>query len=216
MKTSRFVKTALFIALGMWILLPSAFTQPRLGIIGGMNFSDLREDGVENSMMDYSTRSGFKAGLVAELGIGNSGFALQAEPMYVEKGALMKLESSTFRAEADELESDFRMTYIELPILAKYSFGLGVIRPFVVAGPEFGWMMNAKVNGTDVKEDLREFDVLATAGLGLDIELMETAYLFLEGRYNYGFSDLNDVEESTTELYNRGVQVMGGVKLALW
>ena len=205
---------ALFFALMMWAFLPSALAQPRLGIIGGVNLSDLRQEGTNNSGVEYNLRTSFKAGLVAEMAIGNSGFAIQGEPLYVQKGAVVK--TPFFKSEIDVPETDLKMNYIELPILAKYSFDLGALRPYVVAGPEFGWMLTAKNAVLDVKDDYENFDFLATGGLGLDIEATDMVFVFLEGRYNYGLYDINAVPDSSIELYNRGVQVMGGVKLALW
>ena len=205
---------ALFFALMMWAFLPSALAQPRLGIIGGVNLSDLRQEGTNNSGVEYNLRTSFKAGLVAEMAIGNSGFAIQAEPMYVQKGAQVK--TPFLKAEADVPEIDFKMNYIELPILAKYSFDLGALRPYLVAGPEFGWMLTAKSAGLDVKDAYDEFDFLATGGLGLDIEATDMVFIFVEGRYNYGLYNINTVKSSPIDLYNRGGQIMGGVKLALW
>ena len=201
---------ALFFALMMWAFLPA---QPRLGVIGGVNLSDLRQEGKDNSGVEYNMRSSVKAGLVVDWAIGNSGFAIQAEPLYVQKGAQVK---TPVKSEVDVPEIDFKMNYIELPILAKYSFDLGALRPYLIAGPEFGWMLTAKNAVLDVKDDYENFDFLATGGLGLDIEATDMVFVFLEGRYNYGLYDINAVPDSSIELYNRGVQVMGGVKLALW
>jgi len=204
---------ALFFALMMWAFLPPVLAQPRLGFIGGANFSDLRQEAADDSGVEYNMRSSFKAGLIAEWAIGNSGFAIGAEPMYVQKGTMVK---TPIKSEADGPETGLRMNYIELPILAKYSFDLGALRPYLVAGPEFGWMLNAKHLGLDVKDDFEEFDFLATGGVGLDVEVTDMVFVFAEGRYNYGLYNINAVEGSSVELYNRGIQVMGGVKLALW
>lgn len=222
MKTFRFFKDgrpsfyrllALSSTLILWAFLPSALAQPRLGVIGGANFSDLRMENADDNVVEYNMRSSFKVGLIGEMAIGNSGFAIQAEPMYVQKGALVK---TPVKSETDGLETDLKMNYIELPILAKYSFDLGALRPYLVVGPEFGWMLNAKHIGLNVKEEFREFDFLATGGLGLDIEATDMVFVFVEGRYNYGLYDINAVEDSPVDLYNRGIQIMGGVKLALW
>ncbi len=201
---------AVFFALMMWVFLPA---QPRLGVIGGANFSDLRQEAADDSGVEYNMRSSFKAGLIAEVVLGNSGFAIEAQPMYVQKGALVK---APIKSEADGAETDLKMNYIELPILLKYSFDLGALRPYLVVGPEFGWMLNAKHLGLDVKDEFEELDFLATGGLGLGVEVTGMVFVFAEGRYNYGLYNINAVENSSVELFNRGVQVMGGVKLALW
>lgn len=222
MKTFRFFEDgrrsfyrllALSTALILWAFMPSALAQPRLGVIGGANFSDLRVANDDDNGVEYNMRSSFKAGLIAEWAVGNSGFAIQAEPLFVQKGALVK---TPIKSETDGPETDLKMNYIELPVLARYSFDLGILRPYLVAGPEFGWMMSAKHAGLDVKDNFENFDFLATGGLGLDIEAADMVFVFVEGRYNYGLSNINAVENSTVDLYNRGIQVMGGVKLALW
>ncbi|MCB0551099.1 MAG: PorT family protein [Phaeodactylibacter sp.] len=205
---------ALIIGLCLWAFLPPALAQPRLGVIGGVNLSDLRREGADNSGVEYNMRTSLKAGLIVEVAIGNSGFAIQGEPLYVQKGAVVK--TPFFKSEIDVPETDLKMNYIELPILAKYSFDLGALRPYVVAGPEFGWMLNAKHIGLDVKDEFDEFDFLATAGLGLDVEVTDMIFIFAEGRYNYGLNNINAVEEGPIKLYNQGVQIMTGVKLELW
>ncbi|MCB9267322.1 MAG: PorT family protein [Lewinellaceae bacterium] len=223
MKTSRsyengwlpVVRTlALFLALLFWAFQPSVFSQARVGVIGGVNLSDLRQHGADNSGVEYNMRSSFKAGLIAEMAIGNSGFSIQAEPMYVQKGAAVK--TPFIKSEVDVPEKDLRMNYIELPILARYSLDLGAFRPYAVAGPEIGWMLSAKHAGLDVKSDFDEFDFLATGGLGLDVEVTDMVFVFAEGRYNYGLYNISSVKSSPIDLYNRGVQIMGGVKVGLW
>lgn len=204
---------AVSLALILWAFLPSALAQPKVGVIGGANFSDLRMENADNSGVEYNMRSSFKAGLIAEVPIGVSGFAIQAEPLFVQKGASVK---TPIKSETDGPETGLRMNYIELPILAKYSFDFGALRPYLVAGPEFGWMLSAKHTGVDVKDNFEDLDFLATGGLGLDIEASDMIFVFVEGRYNYGLSNINAVKNSTVDLYNRGIQVMGGVKLALW
>jgi opacity protein-like surface antigen len=205
---------ALFFALMLWAFLPPVLAQPKLGVIGGVNFSDYRQKGTDNSGVEYNMRTGFKAGLVGEMMLGNSGFAIQAEPMYVQKGAVEKISLLGARVEATEY--DIKMDYIELPILVKYSFHFGALHPFLVAGPEFGLLLKAESEGYDIKDEYENFDFLLTAGAGLDVEMADMVFLFVESRYNHGLSNICAVKDHPADIYNRGVQVMGGVKLALW
>lgn len=71
--------------LALWAFLPAALAQPKIGVIGGANFSDLRMENADDSGVEYNMRSSFKAGLIAEVPVGVSGFAIQAEPLFVQK-----------------------------------------------------------------------------------------------------------------------------------
>lgn len=113
---------------------------------------------------DYSSRFGFYGGIVTEFQI-NSWFGLRAEINYSSQGGKREgMQALPLSTEMDQLwqilpefgitpdkymyadiKSEAILKYLEIPIMAKFSFSLGSrINFYMQAGPYMGLMFNAK------------------------------------------------------------------------
>lgn len=138
------------------------------GVKAGVNFSSIRDaSGLDN-------RTGFVAGVFVGGKI-NDKIGAQADLLYSQQGAEFEL-------------GDFNLDYLNIPIVLKYyltnNFNLQV-------GPQFGVVINDEAQ-TVVGETINDiaannFDMSAVVGLGVDIPFG----LRLEGRYNFGLSDVS-------------------------
>jgi len=158
--------------------------EPRFGIKGGLNLSNLYTKDADKDKMLV----GFNAGLFCKLPIVHYQeiikLAVQPELYFTAQGAEVTYNNSFVNGTAR-----FKLNYLELPIL----FVLNITDYFNIhAGPYASILMSGKVtnessidlfnfeDNIDVN-DYNRFDAGIAAGLGLDIGVFS-----LGVRYNYG------------------------------
>lgn len=163
--------------------------QAKFGIKGGLNVSDIRHSNGTN----YEPVAGFHAGFLAHIHL-TKRFALQPEAFYSTNGANYK---------SGPLDTRYNLGYIQVPVLLQYMF-LNGIR--VQAGPQLGFLVNAKSHSGDLKEDFK--DDLKTVDFGLTTGasylVPKTGFGF-DARYNIGLSDIN--KDGNIKSSNRGFQL---------
>ncbi|MBI4727838.1 PorT family protein [candidate division TA06 bacterium] len=98
------------------------------GIKGGANLSSANGAWAEGT----ESRSGMAAGCYLTLGLLPS-FAVQPEILYSQKGWKASGDASGV-----PWVGEYRINYleVEVPVLAKYSFG-ALVKPYILAGPYF-------------------------------------------------------------------------------
>jgi Outer membrane protein beta-barrel domain len=151
----------------------------KFGIKGGVNFSNLYTDNVE----DNNVLTGFNAGVFAKLPITET-FAIQPELLYTTKGSELKYNNAFVNG-----TSTFRLNYLELPVLLV----INLTNNFNLhAGPYVAYLLDGKATnnaqGTlfDIEnnlknEDYNKFDTGLSVGVGFD-----TDQIGFGVRYNYG------------------------------
>ncbi len=206
----------------------TANAQHQIGVLGGLNFADLRISEPDDSIEKNSTDSKFGIGAILALDIGKQYF-LQIQPMYLVKGG-------TAVPDPGDPEFGFSSSYLEVPLLLQKSFG-SKIRPYVLAGPTIGFLLSSEVevdlNGTLFTADLKDVSEKIDLGLSLGAGIIYPAgnfSLFLEGRYTLGVKDilkggpvqfkagdlvLDEELEPEVEVKTRGISVMAGITIPL-
>jgi hypothetical protein len=139
--------------------------------------------------------------------------AVQPEVYYWTGGANVEVADGT-----DTYRMELLFNYIHVPVLAKFRFGTGQLKPVLFAGPAVSFLTTAKqkdfLNGTledemDVKPYLKSTDFSAVFGTGLEYSLKKIV-LILDVRYNLGFSNINSVGEGTS-IKNKAWMFMLGI-----
>lgn len=145
------------------------------------------------------SKVGFQAGLGVNIPTGAGNFSVQPEVNFVSKGTKLK---NSF------VNQNFNFNYIEVPVLAKYSFG----PVYVNAGPSVGFLMgkNNAVKAVYGKTKTVDFGVQMGAGVAIPVG---PGNLIIDGRYNLGLSNISDVKG--TEIKNRGFAVSLGYAISL-
>ncbi|MEL1245312.1 porin family protein [Flavobacterium sp. DGU11] len=165
----------------------------KFGVKAGLNIANQGGDAeTDGSLM------GFHVGGVAELKISET-FSVQPEVLYSMMGAKYKDLG---------VETDLKMSYINVPILAKYYLMEGLS---LEAGPYVGFLMSAKAEDTDVKDGYKSIDFGLAGGVAYDLPMG----VFFQARYMAGLSDINDTEAeigSTPKITNNAIQVSVGYK----
>ncbi|TDE30552.1 PorT family protein [Flavobacterium ranwuense] len=163
----------------------------KFGIKGGVNFSNLYTEDVD----DNNILTGFNVGFFAKLPIANN-IALQPEISYTGKGAELVYNNAFVSGTAQ-----FKLDYIEVPLLLV----VNVTENFNIhAGPYAAFLVSAKTtNKSDDgsynfednidTDDFNKFDAGLAGGVGIDLEPVSFGI-----RYNYGLTKIGKEDSSTS------------------
>lgn len=176
-----------------------------LGLKGGVNMSNIVGSGYSGTKLN----TGFSAGGYLTLSLLPS-FAIQPEIYYTQKGWK---ESGTLFGSAYEGKS--RLNYLEIPVLAKFSFGV-LVKPYFVAGPAFATLLSAPaevtIGGTTVTGDIDGVLKKSDLGLVLGAGVTTPIKLSLEARYTLGLSSIDDSGLDVT-MKNSNISLLVGYSL---
>jgi hypothetical protein len=141
------MKTKLLAIAAATFMTAAAFAQSRttFGIRAGVNFQNLNGEDASGSKLDNKLKTGFHAGVNAEIPVGVD-FYLQPGVLYSVKGA--KMEGS---------DDKINLNYIEIPVNFIYKPELGTGRLILGFGPYVGYAISGKYkadNGNDVDIEL--------------------------------------------------------------
>ena len=136
-----------------------------IGIKGGVNFSKLEIPDIRTS-----NKTGYHFGAYSLFKFGKLG--LQPEIIFSQQGSKVDL-------------GDWDTKYINIPIILKLYLGGGFN---LQAGPQFGFLNKAELDGNSIEDDLKNADVSFGLGLGWDTPIG----LKFDARYNVGLTDNSD------------------------
>ena len=153
----------------------------QIGIKGGLNFSNMYTEDVN----DKNVLVSFNAGLYASIPIISS-LAFQPEFLFSRKGSELVYDNAFVSGTAK-----FKLNYIEVPMLLKLNVTKNIN---IHAGPYYAYLIDAQVtNETDGgtfnfednfdNDDFNKFDFGLSAGFGFDFNVIG-----IGARYNYGLS----------------------------
>ena len=184
-----FMTLAAVVALGMGANAQTG--DVKFGFKGGYNLSNFGGD-VENN----KSLSGFHLGGFVEIPVSEK-FSVQPEVLYSAQGAKFEGYGYSF---------DYKTDYINIPVMAKYYV---MDKLAVMAGPQFGFLVKAEVEGEDAKDEIKSFEF----GVGVGANYYFTENIFAGARYNFGLSNINDGEGSDDfKLNNNVLQVSVGYR----
>ncbi len=146
------------------------------GIRAGLNFANFND--LEGDKPD--SRTGIMVGGYLNFKVPMSPISIQPEVLYTQKGA-------------EESGTTIKLDYLEVPVLAKFSFAPGPATPHVYFGPYIGFVLNSEISGggASVEIDNAQTDFGGIVGAGLDINLGVTE-LNAGVRYGFGLTDAFD------------------------
>jgi hypothetical protein len=179
----------------------SAQSYDRLGLKAGVNMFKLYGDDAED--LDYLTSFAFGGYYCHGF---SDVFALQPELYYSMKGT----------SESEVITIDLKEGYIEIPVLLKVNFPMEgkSWSPTLFAGPYMAFLMSAKLEDIDVKDEVAGTDFGLVVGGGFDFGLSEgQQILSLDVRYSMGFTKID--EEGEADVMNNGFQLLLGFGFSL-
>jgi opacity protein-like surface antigen len=179
------------------------------GVKGGVNIATLSGDDTDG----LDSHNGFIGGVFYGVDFGE--FGVRLEGLYVQKGA----EGPFTAPDGDTHESTVRLDYVEFPLLFTGTFSAGEKIAFnVFAGPTFGFNTTAELEipehgeTEDISDSVDSFEFGAAVGGGVEYELSSFS-IIVDARYSLGATSI--VNEGDSDVKNRGIGVMAGVKFPL-
>ena len=193
--------TLFFVTLSLY-----SFSQTRfaIGIKAGPNFANIDTD--ESAGEIYESRTGWHAGAFLQIRGDKVGF--QPEIIFSQQGSKFKYSSTD-----PSLKSNF--SYVNIPLIFKLYTIAGLN---IQVGPQIGFLTsaeaedynatNGQITEQDIKDDLKKTDISLGIGLGWDLPFGLT----IDGRYNWGLSDINS-GATVGSIKNQVWQLSVGYKL---
>jgi len=159
-------------------------------------------------------------------------FALSLQALYDQKGdQLTGIDPDPTDPLYGYPETDnFTLSYIEVPVLAKLALGSSEVKPYLFAGPSFGFLVGANdhqiisANGAtysdqtvDVSSKYNTFDMSLLFGAGISYQMASGMQIFGDAGYALGLVNVeNTVNTGTTEtLESRDIRIAAGLMFPL-
>jgi hypothetical protein len=160
----------------------------KFGAKAGFNVANITGDNTSS----LEPVAAFNFGLVTEIPISQK-FSFQPEIMFSGQGY-------SFEGSEGNLVA---LNYLNVPLMGKYYVAKGLS---LEAGPQIGYLLSAKNEGTDVKDSFKKVDFAANLGIGYKLE----NGLNFGARYNFGLSNINDVSGDSSKFKNSVFQISIG------
>lgn len=200
----KFYCSLIGLVLSLFLVVQTSQAQIGFGVIGGANFSSLNEIQANGNLVDFENASAFHVGAFIDIGLGP--LSLRPAAYYLNAGAIFK--GASFLT-----EDNFDVVYITIPVDINYSLGIGGIKPYIFAGPEFR-LLNSSDAPPALKEDFQSFTMGASAGLGLELRLPGSGLTFFPHiRYSFGISEFTD---RTYEVQGVSIDTGGDSRVNTW
>ncbi len=169
---------------------------------------------VDDPDTEFESKVNFTGGFTFNSEL-NRNVSLQPEVLYVVKGAKTQ-------AVIDEvpLNLSFSVTYIEVPLLLRYSMNpRSDITPVFLAGGAASWNINSRVKFgivggdtefSDADDSIKALDFGVVVAAGVDIK-WDLRRITLEARYTRGLTNLVDDQDDPKR--NTAIAVTAGIRL---
>lgn len=190
MKIKKLLLASALIGIGFFGKAQQVEIIPKIGV----NFSKQNIGNLSGEKM----RTRIQGGVGVKFNTNIQNFSIQPELNYIGKGTRLK---------NGNIKTDLDLNYLELPVLAKYSFG----PVFVNAGPSIGLLMDKESKVIkNYGEKLKKLDFGVQMGAGVAVPL-GIGKVIVDARYNLGLSDLG----KQTSIKNRGIIASVGYAIPL-
>jgi Outer membrane protein beta-barrel domain len=191
----------------------------QLGVRMGANGSKMTQfELVENLIPEFKFLAAPSGAIYMDIPVGKN-FSIQPELAFTQKGFAVK-ESINVGEEFLGVDLNIggrlalKTNYIEMPVLAKIKFGNdhNAARGYITFGPAVGYMADAGVvvrvlSILPIRSDVgtgffNQFEFSGIGGAGVEIPLGK-GKMFIEGRYQHGFSRTLDTPVIALPVRNR-------------
>jgi hypothetical protein len=166
-------------------------------------------------------------------------WAMSLQFLYNQKGAHADAEMTNYIFVGPTIQgtstADWTTSYLEIPLLAKFSFGNGAVRPYVFEGPSIGFLLsnveklhfiqgNSIPNGVgiiyttdttaNISDSTARIDFSIVAGAGILLTLGSGMQLFLDASYAFGLNNTDGYSWDKAygiSVYSRDIRIAAGV-----
>jgi hypothetical protein len=189
-----------------------ADAQIAIGVKGGSMFSTFKGSDANQTKMSESFTVG------AFVNFGGTILSLQPEVLLTQKGATNVNETYNVR-------ENFKINYLEVPLLFKVGLQLPGIYPHVYIGPYYAHALSqtysySDINGGTISSEyhqmkIRPNDIGAVGGAGIDFHI-KRLFFTIDGRYGLGMRSIDGgADYVKRDIRNGNFMIMGGIGLRL-
>lgn len=158
----------------------TTFAQVQVGVKGGVNASNFSGKDLEGYKKEGLI--GFHVGGYVDIPVSGI-FSIKPEVVWSTQGA--KLENATGG------ETDYKLNYINVPVLAKFDLGAA----YIEVGPQFGFKAGEDIGNTTINDFAKNLDLSGAIGLGIN----SGRGFGIAARYFAGLSKVSDFEFGSTK-----------------
>ena len=160
-----------------------------------------------------TSKLGFSVGAFAKLDLDEL-LSLGVRPMRIELSPEILYATRGAGIEIGTLTGSYDLSYLAVAVLPRIGYSLDRVAPYVVIGPELGFLLTGKIvnsmgNVTDIKDDFASTDFGLVIGLGADVPLSSHGALVFELRGTLGLVSI-DGQGDGDDIKNRGLLFMLG------
>jgi len=153
----------------------SGFAQIRFGAAAGLNYTDIDNVDFGSAQAVYNSRQGFHIGVFADIPLGPLGvrpgiFYMNAGKIF-EDGLKDFLDEVLPEGTDLNLDDDFSVKYVTVPIDLRYKIGLTAVQPYIFVGPEFRFRTETDLL-PEVDDNLKSFGLAGNFGAGVEVALL--------------------------------------------
>jgi outer membrane protein W len=198
-----------------------AQSSPRLwlGVRAGADIGNMSFDPTPPSGETIGSTTGITGGGELDYWFSDN-IGISAQLLFTQKGVKIDFSEGGYT-----FTTAITLSYLQIPVLLKATFGSGNIKPFVFAGPEVGIKLSAKekvtVSGKDTTEAVPDsvyssINLGIMVGAGVSFSINPTTMIFLDAAYDHGLSNLNGTTSKDTEKgFTRDYRICLGILFGL-
>ena len=149
-----------------------------IGLTAGATFNTISGDDVEDV---FESKTGFVGGAYLNLPLGGGAFSVEPAVLYSMKGANIQ-----------DTDVEFSGDYIQIPVLLRYGFGAGGVKPVIFAGPAVSFQVGCEFSDGSDSATCEEAgdDGKSTAWDGIVGAGLSFGKLGVDVRYEFGLTDV--------------------------
>lgn len=183
-----------------------AVAQLGVGVRGGLNFSSTSQELVNGMSRSLGSAPLYGVSVWYDLDLH---FSAGMEFNYITLSETLKYNASFSQDKLTEASTTPNVSYLQIPIMGRVTFGEKKYKAFATFGPYIGVGMKGKwTNGPEARDngnyitftqdydpakfkqgDFKRFDLGGIIGFGGQYQVEKSGYIFIEGRLQLGFLD---------------------------
>jgi len=190
--------------------------------------------------VDYAPKMGYATSFILGYNF-DENMSIMTELQYSLQGQKYDGKQNLVGGDTYNVERDINLRYFNIPLFFKYSFGTTQTKFRFLAGPQFGFLMEATqdylrddtkigtvaqdLNGksfvtdaSNITDRFESMDISLVLDVGADIHFSDQFFLSAGGRINYGLKDINAADYRINDLdgeYNPSHNFWGGLYISI-
>jgi hypothetical protein len=181
MKTMKIILSG---TLAIMLALPAAHAQLNFGVKGGVNIATVK---FNNDVVNADNITGFQIGPMLEYVKPSTGWGMDVALLFMQKGG--KVEKQAVKG-----------NYLEIPVNVKWKLMTPLLKPYLAAGPYFGFRTGKKIwNINRLYNDVSGQVKAGNFSTGLNFSVGAETLGFLQMGLNYGIGLIDNFETLNTD-----------------